>query len=63
MDPYLRLAQQVLTRVLEEAGYSKDSFLVLSDFVKVLSFISGIYGYYNIKNFMSLITKVNVINF
>jgi hypothetical protein len=43
LDLYLRLAQQVLTRVLEEAGYSKDSFLVLSDFVKVLSFISGNY--------------------
>uniref|UniRef100_A0A6N2MDM6 EF-hand domain-containing protein n=1 Tax=Salix viminalis TaxID=40686 RepID=A0A6N2MDM6_SALVM len=28
--------EQVLTRVLEEAGYSKDSFLVLSDFVKIL---------------------------
>ncbi|KAI5557225.1 hypothetical protein POPTR_018G103600v4 [Populus trichocarpa] len=28
--------KQVLTCVLEEAGYSKDSFLVLSDFVKIL---------------------------
>lgn len=31
--------QQVLTQVLEEAGYQKDSLLVLSDFVKVLSHI------------------------
>ena len=29
--------QQVLTQVLEEAGYKKDSLLVLSDFEKVLS--------------------------
>ncbi|KAK4791831.1 hypothetical protein SAY86_032244 [Trapa natans] len=28
--------EQVLTRVLEEAGYTKDSMLVLSDFVKIL---------------------------
>lgn len=28
--------QQVLTHVLEEAGYKKDSVLVLSDFVKIL---------------------------
>ncbi|KAF9612787.1 hypothetical protein IFM89_003797, partial [Coptis chinensis] len=30
------LSQQVLTHVLEEAGYSKDSLLVLADFVKIL---------------------------
>lgn len=30
--------QEVLTQVLEEAGYAKDSSLVLSDFVKVLKF-------------------------
>jgi hypothetical protein len=29
------LVQQVLTQVLEEAGYTKDSSLVLSDFMKV----------------------------
>lgn len=29
------LAQQVLTHVLEEAGYTKESLLVMSDFVKV----------------------------
>lgn len=28
--------QQVLTHVLEEAGYKKDSFLVLADFMKVM---------------------------
>ncbi|PKI52370.1 hypothetical protein CRG98_027296 [Punica granatum] len=28
--------EQVLTEVLEEAGYTKDSMLVLSDFVKIL---------------------------
>ncbi|RRT70422.1 hypothetical protein BHE74_00016535 [Ensete ventricosum] len=28
-------SQKVLTRVLEEAGYTKDSSLVLSDFMKV----------------------------
>uniref|UniRef100_A0A2P2KD75 Calcineurin subunit B-like n=1 Tax=Rhizophora mucronata TaxID=61149 RepID=A0A2P2KD75_RHIMU len=28
--------EQVLTQVLEEAGYTKDSLLVLSDFVKIL---------------------------
>ncbi|KAG6627943.1 hypothetical protein I3843_15G142700 [Carya illinoinensis] len=28
--------EQVLTQVLEEAGYTKDSFLVLSDFMKIL---------------------------
>ncbi|KAJ4709537.1 Calcineurin subunit B [Melia azedarach] len=28
--------EQVLTHVLEEAGYSKDSLLILSDFVKIL---------------------------
>lgn len=28
--------QQVLTHVLEEAGYRKDSFLVLADFMKVM---------------------------
>ncbi|XP_027069361.1 uncharacterized protein [Coffea arabica] len=28
--------EQVLTRVLEEAGYNKDSFLVQSDFMKIL---------------------------
>jgi len=28
--------QEVLAQVLEEAGYTKDSFLVLSDFMKVL---------------------------
>ncbi|PNX80004.1 hypothetical protein L195_g035998, partial [Trifolium pratense] len=27
---------EVLAQVLEEAGYTKDSFLVLSDFMKVL---------------------------
>jgi hypothetical protein len=27
--------QEVLAQVLEEAGYTKDSFLVLSDFMKV----------------------------
>ncbi|XP_019463008.1 PREDICTED: calcineurin subunit B-like [Lupinus angustifolius] len=31
------LVQEVLTQVLEEAGYNKDSFLVLSDFMKILS--------------------------
>lgn len=30
------LVQQVLTQVLEEAGYTKNSLLVLSDFMKVL---------------------------
>nr|AFK38304.1 unknown [Lotus japonicus] len=30
------LSQEVLTKVLEEAGYKKDSFLVLSDFMKIL---------------------------
>ncbi|KAF5197350.1 calcineurin subunit B, partial [Thalictrum thalictroides] len=28
--------QQVLTHVLEEAGYSKDSLLVMGDFIKIL---------------------------
>ncbi|KAJ0091381.1 hypothetical protein Patl1_14502 [Pistacia atlantica] len=28
--------EQVLTRVLEEAGYAKDSLIVLSEFVKIL---------------------------
>ncbi|KAL8145233.1 uncharacterized protein LOC141706868 [Apium graveolens] len=28
--------EQVLTHVLEEAGYKKDSFLVLADFMKIL---------------------------
>ncbi|XP_020231315.1 calcineurin subunit B [Cajanus cajan] len=28
--------EEVLTRVLEEAGYTKDSLLVLSDFMKIL---------------------------
>lgn len=28
--------EEVLTKVLEEAGYKKDSFLVLSDFMKIL---------------------------
>ncbi|KAK7291938.1 hypothetical protein RIF29_07503 [Crotalaria pallida] len=28
--------EEVLTQVLEEAGYNKDSFLVLSDFMKIL---------------------------
>ncbi|XP_042973580.1 calcineurin subunit B-like isoform X4 [Carya illinoinensis] len=28
--------EQVLTQVLEEAGYTKDSLLVLSDFMKIL---------------------------
>ena len=31
----LCFAQHVLTQVLEEAGYTKESFLVMSDFVKV----------------------------
>lgn len=37
-----QLLQQVLTRVLEEAGYTKDSMLALSDFVKVMQ--STYYG-------------------
>lgn len=34
---FLCLAQQVLTRVLEEAGYTQESLLVMSDFAKVNS--------------------------
>jgi hypothetical protein len=33
--PFPLYAQEVLAQVLEEAGYTKDSFLVLSDFMKV----------------------------
>lgn len=35
--------QQVLTHVLEEAGYKKDSFLGLADFMKVI-YVIILYG-------------------
>ncbi|XVF86398.1 hypothetical protein PTKIN_Ptkin18bG0036700 [Pterospermum kingtungense] len=37
--------EQVLTQLLEEAGYSRNSYLMLDDFVKVLSIL--FYVYYN----------------
>lgn len=36
MDLCFGLVQQVLTDVLDEAGYTEDSLMILSDFVKVL---------------------------
>lgn len=44
------LLQQVLTQLLKEAGYSRDSYLMLDDFIKVLYILSYIYYNYSLRN-------------
>lgn len=36
LDPRFFGLQQVLSQVLQEAGYTKESYLMLDDFIKVL---------------------------
>jgi hypothetical protein len=58
--------QEVLAQVLEEAGYTKDSFLVLSDFMKVpkqlifsMTCCTGLLRFHLGKHFMILTIYFN----